>query len=33
MVAETRSRFHETYRLRRAEVAFFRGRAQLTAAQ
>ena len=32
MFAETRSRIHETYCLRRADVAFFRGPAQLTAA-
>ena len=33
MFAETRSRIHETYCLRRADVAFFRGRAQLGVAQ
>ena len=32
MFAESRSRIHETYCLRRADVAFFRGNAQLTAA-
>ena len=33
MFAETRLRFHETYCLRRADVAFFRGNIQLTVAQ
>ena len=33
MFAETRSRIHETYCLRRADVAFFRGRVQLGMAQ
>ena len=33
MFAETRSRIHETYCLRRADVAFFRGRVQLGVAQ
>ena len=33
MFAATRSRIHETYCLRRADVAFFRGRAQLGVAQ
>ena len=32
MFAESRSRIHGTYCLRRADVAFFRGNAQLTAA-
>ena len=33
MFAETRSRIHEKYCLRRADVAFFRGRVQLGVAQ
>ena len=33
MFAETRSRIHETYCLRRGDVSFFRGRAQLGVAQ
>ena len=33
MFAETRLRVHETYCLRRADVAFFRGNIQLTVAQ
>ena len=33
MFAEARSRVHETYCLRRADVAFFRGQTQLSAAQ
>ena len=33
MFAETRLRVHETYCLRRADVAFFRGNVQLTVAQ
>ena len=33
MFAETRSRIHETYYLRRADVPFFRGRVQLGVAQ
>ena len=33
MFAETRSRVHETYCLRRADVAFFRGNIQLTLGQ
>ena len=33
MLVETRSRIHETYSLRRADVAFFRGQAQLGVAQ
>ena len=32
MFTETRSRFYETYCLRRADVTFFRGQSQLTAA-
>ena len=33
MLADTRSHIHETFRFRRADVAFFRGRAQLGVAQ
>ena len=33
MFAETRSPVHETYCLRRADVAFFRGNVQITASQ
>ena len=33
MFAKIRSRIHETYCLRRADAAFFRGRAQLGVAQ